>query len=837
MEIDKIKEMLEYRFSLTTELPQKRHIIFWYDSKKEFKDLIDELNLTDVKIIKLTKSVDKKGEAIYTNIFKTKYTLEVIDTESNYLIYSEYPRTIDSENYLLDIERYSEFFEADKSAMIVEELKLDRTNYRFGEIIREYSSFFANKERREKLIKLIENPESLDEEKFKLSILTTISGAKTVDILEILKNIILNRNKLEDIEKWMNLEFLFSEIKKKFDIEITSFEQFLKILMVTHFYFELGKKPHTNLENYFKGRKNELYIFTDSLLQNKQSSEIIRAEFYELAKDLNIKDRIDELELDYSIKGTAFEYFDKVIIKDIIEVFNSEIIDYDKYKKYIEIRLDNSLWREEYQHFYNVLLAVNDFFRIKDSLIIEDREELREIFKDYTKNYFLIDKLYRDFYYSYDKIKNSELAPLFDTLKSKIDKFYEIDYLEKLLALWSSKVYERDKLPQQKDFYKNNIVKADVRTVVIISDALRYEVGYEISQKLRKEANVKEIKIEAMLTDLPSRTFLGMANLLPCKKERDIDLVSAKVLIDGIDSQGTENREKILKTSCEESSAISFDNFYKMNRAKQEEFIKGKKVIYIYHDSIDAIGDKAKTENNTFNACKDAVENIVSLSKLLSSLGVVNIYITSDHGFLYEKKEVEEYNKLELKNTKYKSIGKRYAIYGKEVEEKGCVTLKLDSLYGVFPEKNQRIKASGSGLQFVHGGASPQEMIIPLINYKSGANSKKISKVQVRIRESVAKITSNLTKFSIYQIEAVSIKDKFIERDVSVALYDGDVRVSDEKKLKLNSIEENTIHDFRLTLSGEHKKVTLKVIDIESGDILDSKEYDVSIGIASDFDF
>lgn len=837
MEIDKIKEMLEYRFSLTTELPQKRHIIFWYDSKKEFKDLMDDLNLTDVKIIKLTKSIDKKGDAIYTNIFKTKYTLEVIDTESNYLIYSEYPRAIDSENYLLDIEKYSEFFETDKSAMIVEELKLDRTNYRFGEIIREYSSFFANKERREKLIKIIESPESLDDEEFKLSILSTISGAKTVDILEILKNIILNRNKLQDIEKWMNLDFLFSEIKKKFDVEVTSFEQFLKILMVTHFYFELGKKPHTNLENYFKGRKNELYIFADSLLQNKQSSEIIRKEFYELAKDLNIKDKIDELELDYSIKGTAFEYFDKIIIKDIIEIFNSEIIDYDKYKKYIEIRLDNSLWREEYQHFYNALLAINDFFRIKDSLIIEDREELREIFKDYTKNYFLIDKLYRDFYYSYDKIKNNELAYLFDTLKSKINKFYEIDYLEKLLALWSNKVYQREKLSQQRDFYKNNIANADVRTVVIISDALRYEVGYEISQKLRKEANVKEIKIEAMLTDLPSRTFLGMANLLPCKKERDIDLVSARVLIDGIDSQGTENREKILKTSCEESSAISFDNFYKMNRAKQEEFIKGKKVIYIYHDSIDAIGDKGKTENNTFNACKDAVENIVSLSKLLSSLGVVNIYITSDHGFLYEKKEVEEYNKLELKNTKYKSIGKRYAIYEKEVEEKGCVTLKLDSLYGVFPEKNQRIKASGSGLQFVHGGASPQEMIIPLINYKSGANSKKISKVQVRIRESVAKITSNLTKFSIYQIEAVSIKDKFIERDVSVALYDGDVRVSDEKKLKLNSIEENTIHDFRLTLSGEHKKVTLKVVDIESGDILDSKEYDVNIGIASDFDF
>ena len=837
MEIDKIKEMLEFRFSLTTEFPQKRHIIFWYDTKNEFKDLIDDLNLTNVKIIKLTKALDKNGDTIYTNIFKTKYTLEVIDTESNYLIYSEYPRSIDIENYLLDIEKYSEFFEADKSAMIVEELKLDRTNYRFGEIIREYSNFFGNKERREKLSKLIEHLESINEEEFKLSILATISGSRTLDILEILKNIILNKSKLEDIEKWMSLSFLFAEIKKKFDVEVTSFEQFLKILMVTHFYFQLQKKAHTNLENYFTGRKNELYIFAESLLQNKQISEIIREEFYDLAKDLNIKDRIDELELDYSISGTAFEYFDKVIIKDIIDIFNSEVIDYEKYKKYIEIRLDNSLWIEKYQYFYKALLAINDFFRLKDSLIIEDRKVLKDIFKDYTEHYFLIDKLYRDFYFYHDKIKNDELAPLFDILKAKIDKFYEVDYLENLLALWSSKVYERENLAQQRDFYKNNIANADVRTVVIISDALRYEVGYEISQQLKKEANVKEIKLDAMLTDLPSRTFLGMANLLPCKTERNIDLVSAKVIVDGIDSQGTENREKILKLSCEESSAISYDNFNKMNRGKQEEYIKGKKVIYIYHDSIDAIGDKAKTESNTFNACKDAVEDIVDLSKLLSSLGVVNVYITSDHGFLYEKKEVEEYNKLELKNTKYEAIGKRYAIYKKEAEEKACITLKLDSLYGVFPEKNQRIKASGSGLQFVHGGASPQEMIIPLINYKSGANSKKISKVDLRIRESVGKITSNLTKFSVYQIEAVSTKDKFIERDVSVALYDENVRVSDEKKLKLNSTEENTIHDFRLTLSGEHKKVTLKVIDIESGDILDSKEYIVSIGIASDFDF
>lgn len=43
-----------------------------------------------------------------------------------------------------------------------------------------------------------------------------------------------------------------------------------------------------------------------------------------------------------------------------------------------------------------------------------------------------------------------------------------------------------------------------------------------------------------------------------------------------------------------------------------------------------------------------AMQDIPSLTKILSGLGIVNIFISSDHGFLYERKEIEEYNKLEL---------------------------------------------------------------------------------------------------------------------------------------------------------------------------------------------
>ena len=837
MENNKIKEILEYRFNLVPEFPKKRHIIFWYDSDKAFKDMIPELELDNVKIITLTKEINRKGEFISKNIFKTKYVLEYEDSESNYLIYSEYEKPDDRENFLVDIEKYSEYFMADKSAMIIEEFKLDRTNYNLSQVIKEHLDFFGSKDRREKLEKLMENPESMTERDLKLSILAVAVNSKSIDIQEILKNIILDRSRLEAVEKWIGTKFLFEEIKNKFSFETDDFDKFLKTLLVVNFYRELQEKPHTNLEKYYKGKTNEIYIFVSSLLQNKQTADKVKEIFFDLGEELDIKSRINELDFDILVQGTAFEYFDKIAVKYIAENISSEAVDYDKYLRYINIRLDSTLWKEKYFIYYKMLITVINILKIKQDLVIKDKS-INGLFEDYTNIYYRIDKLYREFFLSYDEIKGKNSNEIFDSLERKVSQFYEKDYLENLLSLWSDNFITGTGLPYQKDFYDKYIKSSDTRVAVIISDGLRYEVGSEIFEKLKKEASAKEITLKGMLTSLPSITDVGMTNLLP-NENREINPLKEIYTVSGINSKTTENRERILKLSCEESSAISFKVFKNMGRTEQDEFIKGKRVIYIYHDNIDGIGDKGKTEDETFEACDMAVKDIVGMSKLLSSLGVVNIYITSDHGFLYEKKSIEEYNKLELDKTELEpvTIGKRYALYEKEIEQKGCITVKMDNYFGVFPKKDQRIKTSGSGLQFVHGGISPQEMIVPLIQYRSGVHSKKAVKVRVRIKESIGKLTSNLSRFAIYQLDSVSIKDKVLERDISAGLYDGDVRVSNEVKIRLNACEENFQHDFRLTLSGEHKKVTLKIMDLETGDILDSKEYVVKVGIISDFDF
>ena len=836
MEKDKIKEILDQRFSLVPEFPKKRHIIFWYDPDKAFKDIIPELEIENVKIIVLEKTTNRKGELISTNIFDTKYTLEYRDLESNYLIYSEYPRPEDRENYLIDIEKYSEFFVADKSAMIMEEFNFYRRDFRLNQVIREHLDFFGSKERKEKLSKLIDNPETIRENDLKLAILAVAVNSKVVDIQEIIKSIILDRSKLDAVEKWIGKEFLFQEIKTRFDLEVEDFQEFLKSLMVVNFYREILEKPDSDLEKYYKGKTNEIYIFVSFLLQNKECSEKIKEIFYELGEELDIKSVIDKLEVEALVLGTAFEYFDKLTIKYIAENLNSEVANYDRYLKYINIRLDNTLYRSKYFDYYKMLITVINLLKIKDELVIRDKS-IDGIFEEYINIYYMIDRLYRDFIVSYDVIKGKNSNELFDNLERKISQFYEKDYLEALLSVWTDNFTTESGLPLQKDFYNEYIKNSDTRVAVIISDGLRYEIGEEIAEKLKKEASAKEINLKAMLTGLPSITQVGMANLLP-NNERVIDPLRKLYTISGINTINTESREKILKLSCEESSAIIFKDFKNMSRNEQDEFVKGKRVIYIYHDNIDGIGDKSKTEDETFEACDMAIKDIVGISKLLSSLGIVNIYITSDHGFLYERKVVEEYNKIELDKSEVEPvvIGKRYALYEKEIEQKGCITIKIDDYFGVFPRKNQRIKASGSGLQFVHGGISPQEMIVPVIQYRSGIHSKKAEKVRVRIKESIGKITSNLNKFTLYQLDPVSIKNKVVERDIIAGLYDGDIRVSNEVKIRLNATEENFQHDFRLTLSGDHEKVTLKIMDLETGEILDSKDYVAKIGILSDFD-
>ncbi len=88
------------------------------------------------------------------------------------------------------------------------------------------------------------------------------------------------------------------------------------------------------------------------------------------------------------------------------------------------------------------------------------------------------------------------------------------------------------------------------------------------------------------------------------------------VTVDGQACASMEQRDKILKSYNENNVALSFD--VAKNQARIRELIQGKNIVYIYHNQVDARGDKPASENEVFNACAEAIEEIHKLVKKLT---------------------------------------------------------------------------------------------------------------------------------------------------------------------------------------------------------------------------
>jgi predicted AlkP superfamily pyrophosphatase or phosphodiesterase len=196
-------------------------------------------------------------------------------------------------------------------------------------------------------------------------------------------------------------------------------------------------------------------------------------------------------------------------------------------------------------------------------------------------------------------------------------------------------------LVRQQDFYNKYIRNAKERIVVIISDGLRFEVGQTLMKRLQQDEKCTA-NISAMLSVLPSYTQFGMSALLPHKELALSD--DYKVLIDG----------KV----CDEIADL-------------KEIFTGQDVVYVYHNQVDARGDKLITENEVFVACEEAIEEIHTIIKRLTSANNFHFIITADHGFIYKRDKLAESDKISGFNKKDSFVGRRYVIADERIDADG----------------------------------------------------------------------------------------------------------------------------------------------------------------------
>lgn len=131
METEKITQKLNKRFAAPLPEFYKRRIIFWHDEDREFERKLDEIQVENAKLLVLTGS----------NNFAAKKLLIVDDAASNYLVYSPLSYESQEDDWLLNIELYSEQFRADLASIWMNEMNLPaRPDFR--KLVKIYKKFF-----------------------------------------------------------------------------------------------------------------------------------------------------------------------------------------------------------------------------------------------------------------------------------------------------------------------------------------------------------------------------------------------------------------------------------------------------------------------------------------------------------------------------------------------------------------------------------------------------------------------------------------------------------------------------------------------------------------------
>ncbi|MDK8643455.1 BREX-1 system phosphatase PglZ type A [Niallia taxi] len=852
MNINQIEAALSDIFNEPLKEGEQRKIVFWVDKDDEFTEDVQQLTVDKVKFHTLTDR----------NQFQTKYLLEEEDPSSPYLIYTNLELGVE-DNWLADTVFYSKTFYADRISLILSELQIDPS---LRAVIKKYERFFNNKERFKKFSAL--NIETYSEGIIELSIMSVLCNVKTPDFEEILKTVLMdtlddNENKyLSLLEKFFDPEVFWNYVSNYYgyEREKKSLKTLFIQLAVTAFSQSVAEEDIWDLEVFISNRnKTNAVVFIDHWMHHK-TDYVIFDEYAEMAEqEIQLSNIINKLPIEIFKQADTFPYIDRAIIIYIANGLVTQLEDYEEYTKLIKLRRAKHYY-DNFASIYEALyytVKIHEFYKEHQQGIPQGRAI--DLYQAYVSDYHLIDTYYRKFYVAYDEESNHDLLK---KLKTLVEDLYTNWYMGELSSHWSqaveSEMTQNWSLPgvkNQQDFYSAFIdskVRNGERVFVIVSDAMRYEIGVELAERLNTET-MGVCDVETLLGVVPSITKLGMPSLLP-HKEIDID-TTGRVFVDGKDSSGLENRKKIIASKVSDSIAVHFQDVLSMNKAGRRETFKGKKLVYIYHDTIDAMGDKASTEVYTFNAVETSLNQLYDLVKIIrDDLSGTNVFITSDHGFLYQRDDLEESDKIGQDFSNATEVKRRYILSKEQQEVSGQLAINLSSvikneqqLTAYLPKATLRNKMQGSGINFVHGGASLQEVVVPLLTFKNKRTGQKgakvIKKVDIKLTNTTRKVTNSIFNLEFFQTEKV--EDKIIPRTVVIYMADeeGSVISNEETIIGDRSFDNPAERTFKLKFVlksipyDRNKTYYLTIKDTETGMVIEKIPFNINLGIISDFDF
>lgn len=784
----------------------RKNLVFYFDTDGSFVDELTVIAKAGINVVEVNR-----------NYFELKYKLEMEWKNEEIFLYHPFPKPNDLEikKYpLLDLLKANSELRLDDASEFIAEYHLPEYHL---PLVKRYIKQLKTKTNQKKLARILDGTH-FNEDNLKLGLISisldfnTVSDknscmAKCLTIAADDKQFAKTTKTLkqlnldQDVLNWFNLllDTKQKELTKEAFIE---FAHKLKYNILTAFI----DKP-VKADNYSKLKIqrvfeiNKLQAFFQDWENHPNLKDNIDNVFAFLANDIQTENLI----LWYG-SNQEFGYYSEgmltTLIKDLYKaVLENPAKTKDDCIKWLRSNSLSAELKEQVKFIYHttgvytILESYRSFkFNTAEEFVKQYTSELHKVDYNYRKAVIAFDKV-RDRLYEFEDIVND----VFTVLNQKYDRF-----LIELNVEWQQTLntnefnYHNLEIDKQYDFYNKNLRSFDFKRVVIISDAMRYELGHELYNDLLSDSK-NNLTIESCLASIPSYTNIGMANLLPNtgmtveKGEPDLSFkINGKTTV-------STNRQAILQSAEQESATIDYSEVRKMSKQKKRAFFKENKITYIYHDWIDAIGDKKRTEHQTFEATEKAIEDLKWLIKnITGEVGIMHVLVTSDHGFLFNYNDLPESSRESL--PKVKGYGRDHVRFvvaddfegtvdGYQMNLKNTTNIDTDLKVAVPRAINRYRKQGNVGVQFVHGGSSIQELLTPVIKfYKHKKDALQMVSFQ-RI-DQTDKISSGSLKVVVIQNQAVSNEYKSAEMVFGIYSDTGDL-LSNEAELHLNSISNN----------------------------------------------
>lgn len=508
--------------------------------------------------------------------------------------------------------------------------------------------------------------------------------------------------------------------------------------------------------------------------------------------DLNVADRLraDPPALDELAAVDLFPVVDEAVLDALTTAVLARTVPADRVAAIVRERAVTTWFDDHEAHYRAVEWAADALHRIETFRpdIADPADGVRRYAEDFSR----IDRAYRCFRACVRRAQQPVRADLID----RLERAYVHDYQRPLAEAWQTQVDSLDswRIPGIEPlgaFARYDLLpeRKTAKTLVIVSDALRYEVGAELAEVMNAD-DWFTATIAPRLAPLPSFTQLGMASHLPHDRLEIID--GRQVRADDRPTGGTPHRAALWEQM--NVAALRYDQVNDMPATDLAALWSEHAAIVVYHDVIDLIGDKPGSERDTPRAAAQAIDEIAKLIRRFgtSSFRATRVLVTADHGFLFQDSEVEPVDELSEPAHGDEIVAKnRRYVLGRGLREHPSFTTWSSAQLGLagdlqvqIPRGVHRLRLPGAGLRFVHGGATLQEVVVPLVTL---ARSRKAggSKVEMSISVGTATVTTSDVLVTLIQREAVTGKRR--GRTFQVGVWAGDRALSNLVEVEADS--------------------------------------------------